>query len=54
MIFTPDGTLTRITYGPGSDVRPTTTARRAEAGNAANGSQSMPSGRTDLNTAWSG
>src|ERR1700734_4153511 len=48
MSFTPDGSLTRTTYGPGSGGRPTTTASRAGGGNAANGSQSMSSASTDL------
>src|ERR1700722_6152128 len=54
MSFTPEGTLTRTTYGPGSEGWPTTPARRAVGGKDGNGSQSMSSGRTDLNAAWSG
>jgi hypothetical protein len=33
---------------------PITTARRADGGNAGNGSQPMSSDRTDLKTSWSG
>src|ERR1700722_7723194 len=54
MSFTPEGTLTRTTYGPDSEGWPTTTARRADGGKDGNGSQSMSSGRVDLNSAWSG
>jgi 2-phosphosulfolactate phosphatase len=54
IILPPDGSLTRITYGPGSAGWPTTTARRAGGGNAGNGFHPMSSGRTGLKTAWSG
>jgi hypothetical protein len=46
--LTPEGSSTRMTYGPGSERSPTTTASRADGGNAGNGFQSMSSGRTDL------
>jgi len=52
--LTSAGTLTLTTYGPGWDVSPTTTARRAEGGNDGNGSQSISSGRTDLKTSSPG
>src|SRR5208282_5719976 len=54
MSFTPDGAFTRMTYGPGFEGSPTTTASRTDGGNAGNGFQSISSGRTDLKTAWPG
>src|SRR4029077_17224572 len=44
----------RVTHVPAAGRGPTRMASRADAGNAGNGFQSMSSGRTDLNTAWSG
>src|SRR3954453_11008123 len=48
MSLTPDGTLTLITYWPGPDGSPRTTARRTEGGNAGNRFHSTSSGRTAL------
>ena len=48
--LTPAGSLTLITYGPGSVGSPTTTARRAGGGNAGNGFHSMSSGSTPVHT----
>src|SRR5271155_1937063 len=54
MSFTFEETLTRVTYGPGSVGWPTTTASWAPGGNAANGLQSISSGRTGRKRASSG
>src|SRR5208337_2232863 len=54
MSFTPDGAFTRMTYRPGFEGSPTTTASRTDGGKAGKGFQSISSGRTDRKTAWPG
>src|SRR4051795_13248667 len=54
MSLTPAGTLTLITYWPGPDGSPRTTARRTGGGNAGNRFHSTSSGRTALKRAWPG